>query len=240
MNNQLQNILKFATPTSFSQIGQNPICDPETKVPTLPFYTVPTTIKIPKVRLDDLKNLLETTLSGIRKIDVEKKPHFVYKVEYFPIEGLKINPYRDELYKNFSYIHFHAAGKGLEMFPHNINYNDDDYEYEFNRKRKHIEQWFQAEIRLYYTKKNNHYLLEVCKLTGDSISFYEFFYNPIKAAFCEKNLLWMQRKNYVSLLDGISPTSDPISHYLLDELVCRDVCTYNGVPPEKPPLISRR
>ena len=225
MNNQLQNILKFATPTSFSQIGQNPICDPETKVPTVPFYTVPTTIKIPKVCLDDLINLLEKTLSGIRKIDVEKTEYFVYKIQYFPIEGLKINPYRDELYRKFSYNHLHAAGKALEMFPHNINYNDDDYEYEFNRERKHIEQWFQAEIRLYYTKKNNHYLLEVCKLTGDSSAFYEF-YNHIKEAFCEKKLLWMQREHYVNLLDGIGPTKDHVSNYALDEYVCREICSF--------------
>jgi hypothetical protein len=122
------------------------------------------------------------------------------------------------------------------MFPHN---NTDLHDY-VNHDPIRIDNWFKAEIRLYYTKKNDNYMLEVNRLIGASSTFYDCFYNYIKDAFDEKNLVWMQRKNYVSLLDGIGPTEDHISHYLLDEYVCRDVCTYNGVPPEKPPLISRR
>lgn len=182
MNNQLQNLLQFATPVSFSDIGNKPKLDLETGVPTMPFYTVPSTIKIPKVCLDDLINLLEKTLSSIRKIDVTKKDHFEYAIEYFPIDGLKINPKTDKLYNKLRFVHLHAAGKGYEKFPHNIN--DDDY-----HRSPSIEDWFKAEIRLYYSKKDNHYLLEVNRMTGEAVPFYDCFYNIIKAAFCEKNLL---------------------------------------------------
>jgi hypothetical protein len=187
MNNQLQNLLQFATPTSFSVIGQDPICDPETKVPSVPFYTVPSTIKIPKVHLDDLINLLEKTLTRIRKIYVTKKDHFEYSIEYFPIDGLKINPKTDKLYNKLRFVHLRAAGKGLEMFPHNVNYNEDEYDY-YHRSPS-FDDWFKAKIRLYYNKKENHYLLEVNRVTGEAAPFYDCFYNHIKAAFCEKKLL---------------------------------------------------
>jgi hypothetical protein len=221
MNNQLQNILQFATPTSFSMIGQDPICDLETKVPTVPFYTVSTTIQIPKICLDDLINLLETTLSGIRKIDVEKSKNFVYKIEYFPVEGLKINPNTDKFYSKKYYSSLYAAGKAIKIYPHNLDYADD-----YNARPIKFDEWFKAEIRLYYSKKNDNYLLEVNRMTGASNPFYNCFYKYIKAAFNEKNLLWIMRRNYVDLLDGIGPTSDHITNYFLDELVCRDVCTY--------------
>ena len=78
-------------------------------------------------------------------------------------------------------------------------------------------------------------------MSGESVPFYDCFYNIIKAAFNEQNLLWMMRKNYVKLLDGIGPTEDdPITHYALDEFVCREICTYYGVPPENHPLMIRR
>jgi hypothetical protein len=235
MNNQLQNLLQFATPTSFNLIGQDPICDPETKVPSVPFYTVSTTIKIPKICLDDLINVLETTLSSIRKIEVEKRKHFVYKIEYFPIETLKINPNTDKFYSKKHFSSLYAASKAIEKFPHNLDYDDD-----YNDRPTSIVEWFKAEVRLYYSKKNNNYLLEVNRMTGSSKPFYACFYNYIKEAFDEKNLLWMLRKNYVSLLDGIGPTSDHITRYLLDELVCREICTYFGVPPENHLLMIRR
>ena len=236
MNNQLTNILKFATPISFGDIERNQKCDTETGVPIVPFYTTPSTIKIPKVCLTDLINLLEKTLSGIKKIDVKKKEHFIYEIEYFPIDDLKINPKTNKLYKKMYYTHLYAACKCFEKFPHNIICYTDNY---YHRSPS-IQHWFKAEIRLYYTKKDNHYLLEVNRLTGEALPFYDCFYNPIKAAFNEKNLLWMMRKNYVNLLDGIGPTEDHITHYALDELVCREICSYYEVPHVNHPLMIRR
>jgi hypothetical protein len=78
-------------------------------------------------------------------------------------------------------------------------------------------------------------------MTGEAAPFYDCFYNHIKAAFCEKKLLWMMWKNYVKLLDGIvDPKEDHISNYALDEYVCREICTYYGGPHVNHPLISRR
>ena len=228
MNNQLQNILKFATPTSFSEIGQNPKCDKETKVPIVPFYTVHTTIKIPKVRLDDLIKLLEETLSGIKKIDITKKEHFVYELEYFPVDGLKINPKTNKLYQKMWFIHLEAARKGYEKFPHNINNYDDNNHYYYTPPT--LSDWCKIEIRLYYSKKNNIYLLEANRMCGESMPFYNFIWNPIKAVFKDKNLLWMMRKNYIKLLEGLGPTEDHVSHYVLDEYVCREICTFLALP----------
>lgn len=222
----LPNFASFATPIlSLKDMGNyTPKSDLETGVPIVPFYTVQTTIKIPKICVSDLIKLLEKTLSGIKKIYTEKKEYFIYKIEYFPIEELRINPFTKPFYKKKYLNSLYATEKALKMFPHNLN----DLNYYDNPDSIFISDWFKAEIRLYYDNKNDHYLLEINRLKGERRTFYCCFYNYIKEVFNEKNLLWLMRKNYINLLEGIGRTQDHICHYLLDELICKEICSFQS------------
>jgi len=205
--------------------------DPRTKVPFKPFYTVSSNFEIPKLYIDDLVNLLEKTINSFKKLRCSKITNFVYSVEYDPIEGMQINP-NDKLYKKIFWLGMEASRVALEKFPHNYN---DFYDYNDELpgpiipgiNKLSFEYWFKMEIRIYYDKEKDCFILEINRLKGESFTFYNIF-NQIKHKI-KQSINWLMRKNYINLLEGlkiIQGKETPIEHYLLDKLICREICSY--------------
>lgn len=199
---------------------------PITTIPSKPCYVSPTTLKIPIIEIKVLADLLEEFLSDSPKIIYKKKGLFVYAIEYFPIDGLYIET-NNRLYNNRNFVQTEATVKAYRKFPHNI----DDYEEFIDGLYKNsvtMKNWFKAEIRLYLDQRENCYLVEINGYAcGEPISFYKFF-DIIRKVFNEKNLLWLMRKNYISLLEGIDQENKPnhITRYFLNELICKEVCSF--------------
>jgi len=207
--------------------------EPITKVPFKSFYTAPSSFEISKINIIDLVNLLEKTINGIKKLRWVKITDFVYSVEYDPIEGLQINP-NDKQYKNKFWLGLRASQVALKKFPHNYN---DFYDYNDELpgpvmpgiNRLSLEYWFKMEIRLYYDneKEKDCFILEMNRLKGESFTFYNI-YNQLKHDI-KQSLNWLMRKNYINLLEGVDlkqGEENHIEHYLLDELICREICSY--------------
>jgi len=228
--NQSNNIANI--PINFSElllsVGK---VDFISKVPFKPFYTVPSSFEIPKINIVDLVNLLEKTINGIKKLRWVKITDFVYSAEYYPIEGMQINP-NDSHYKNNFWLGLRASQVALEKFPHNYN---DIYDYNDvlpgpiipGINRFSFEYWFKMGIRIYYDKEKDCFILEINRLKGESFTFYNIF-NQIKHEI-KQSINWLMRKNYINLLEGlkiIQGKETYIERYLLDELICREICSY--------------
>lgn len=227
MNNM---VLPFDIPVFLNDLINSPKYDPETQVPYKPIYTFPTTIKISKINIEFLIGFLDKTFGEFEKVEVEKKDHFVYNMEYFPVDGLKICP-NDEIFQKMRFIQVGIVSKARKKFPHNANcddnFDDDDiYDMIKNFGNILLDDWFKAEVRLYYDKVSNCYQLEFNRLTGNSGSFYKFF-NIIKKAINVNNLLWIARKNYIEFFETISVINeyDHIVKYLSDENICKEICS---------------
>lgn len=223
-----------AIPVDFSEIGHTPgKLDPVTKVPLKTFYNSPGTLEIPKVCINDLEDLIEKNLSNIKKIKWEKPKRFVYSVEYHPIEGIEINIKTKE-YRQNQHIGFEVRRFICEKFPHYI-LHDDNYDDDalpdpiipgFNRFS--FDYWFKMDLRIMFDPDKDCYLLDINRLSGESCTFYHI-YHQIKSNI-KHSLIWLMRKSYVSLLEGLEVEPDkeevPIERYLLDEYICRGICSY--------------
>jgi len=216
-------VIDFSTLSNY--VGK---VDPLTKIPFKPFYTAPSNFEIPKLCIIDLVNLIETTIFGINKLRITKITDFVYSAEYDPIEGMQINP-NDKLYKYKFWIGLKAIQVASEKFPHNIDFDYDELPDPIipGINKLSFEYWFKMGIRLYYDKKKDCFILEINRLSGESFTFYNIF-NQIKKNI-KQDLNWLMRKNYISLLEGLDRKHGKethIEHYLLDELICREICSY--------------
>lgn len=221
----------FGKPVKLTDFNSyTPDCDPSTGIPLMQDFIHSTHFKVPLIAFnaETIVKFLEEGLSKIKKIICEKKEHFIYSIDYFPIEGLKIYP-NDKLHKYKFFVQSQAATKAYNKFPHNIDNYEESYRCGFNEPIVSLDNWFKAEIRLYLSKKENCYFLEIVRLSGDGCSFYRHLFNILKEeVFDEKNLLWFMRANYVNLCEGIDKVKKPdhITHYLLNELICKEVCSF--------------
>jgi hypothetical protein len=120
----------------------------------------------------------------------------------------------------------------LEKFPHNYN---DFYDYNDELpgpiipgiNKLSFEYWFKMEIRIYYDKEKDYFILEFSRRSGESFTFYNI-YNQIKHDI-KHSITWLMRKNYINLLEGLDIKQGKetyIERYLFDELICREICSY--------------
>jgi hypothetical protein len=119
-----------------------------------------------------------------------------------------------------------AVETALEKFPHNtpnIEYLfDDDLPGPCMRGG-----YCQVEISLLYDEPSERYYLSRKRLRGDSFSA-SMLFGTIGYEF-NTNILWMTRNPYISLAEGLQMKAgkeDHISKYLLNDLICKEVCSY--------------
>jgi len=229
----------LADPTELNKLLQNlkPLKYNATVPPEMPYYLLPSHIKIPKIPLTDLINLLEETLSiKMPKLELISKKNFTYTMELNPIDGLKIKPV--EYYKKMD-LNCAAVTKAYSMLPSLVTL-DSDLFLDISSLWS-LNSWCKIEINIFYDFKNNSYILEVKRIAGEGCLIYSYIFNPLKAAFSKENMLWTMRRSYISLLEGIQVhEEDPIREYLLDESVCRETCSYYDIPLDERPKLLRR
>ena len=200
--------------------------------PKLRFYTLPSAIQLPPIDLNDFTNFIESTLSNCKLVEWTRE-NYSYEVEFYPIEGLRIDT-TTKLYRMKQMVIFDATNKALDKFPHLLENNDEESEYEnehylYPQPRLYggYSKFKIKLYQLYHDDKEKCYVFELQKIKGETLSTY-FIYNHIKYEL-KKNLMWMQRKPYLSLFEGLqieSGREDHICKYLFNELIGKELCSY--------------
>jgi hypothetical protein len=188
-------------------------------------YGVSSPLVIPLIPEDEIISFVEKVLGKMpRIIWVRNKATFT--ITHYKIEGLFINE-QEPLHRDKHMSIHDAVETALEKFPHNApNYEhlfDDDLPGPCCMHGGYC----QIEIALFYNEPNQLYFLSRKLLCGDrfsaSILFGKFGYE------FNTNILWMTRKPYISLAEGLqmkAGTEDHISKYLFNDLICKEVCSY--------------
>lgn len=202
--------------------------------PDLPFFMSLTFINIPSINFNDLTNLLEGVLANTEKIEISKKNQCFYEIEFHPVSGIKIYPY-EKTHKMKWWSSMHAATSALKKFP---QLEPDFYDIQNIPLPVFRDEWFKMDLRIYYSTKNDCYMLEFYRMRGEAISFYKIFNQikvQIKSVFNTPNLFWLMRKNYINLFEGTQISKkdeNQITQYLLNDLLLREICTYIGIGEE--------
>jgi len=125
-----------------------------------------------------------------------------------------------------------AASIAYEKFPHNLD-NDDDDDYMDDDEFKNlytINKWCKMEICVIYDLFDDRFIIQTNRLKGDHSAFYFVSIRVKKAVNNNENIRWLMRKNYVELFEGIqygnNRQEDHISKYLLNDLICKEVCSF--------------
>ena len=205
--------------------------EPVTKVPYKSYSSL-NEVEIPKIVIDDLVNLIEKILSNIKKIKWKKNKNFVYVAEYYPIEGMEINA-NERIHRVKFWLGIAATSAALQRFPNN-NYVDDMDDDILPSPIIpggiiSFQNWFKMELMITVDQDKDCYLLQINRISGEGFSFYSI-YEQIKQHI-EESILWLMRKNYINLLEGlhiVPGKENHIERYLLDEYVCREICSCYG------------
>lgn len=190
--------------------------------------------KIPKVCIDDLINLLEEFLSTTKKLKWSKVREYVYTVEFHPIEKMEIQLTKINNIKLWASLE--CALKASDLFPHNFADDDDDDEIQdmpgpiIPGYPPSFNNWFTADICISYDPNIECYIVRFIRISGDGFSFTSI-YRKLHNVLNEKNILWLVRKNYIKLLEGLGEQYEEthITQYLLNDLICRDICSFMKV-----------
>ena len=196
--------------------------------PDIPLYITQNVINLPAINFNDLIKLLEEILANQEKIEISKVNNYVFNIEFHPINGIKIYP-KNISHKLKWFCGVDAAEKALEKYPHNkVEFNLEEIP-PFGFR----DAWFKMELRIFYSSKNDCYILEFNRLCGEAYSFHKIYKKlkaEIETTFSKPYVLWLLRKNYIKLFEGSKfsrENENHITHYLLeDELLLREICSY--------------
>jgi len=188
-------------------------------------YGVSTPLIVPLVPEDDIISFVEKVLGKIPRITwVRNKATFT--VTHYKIEGLFINEL-EPLHRDKHMTIHDAAETALAKFPHNApNYEylfEDDYLPGPCMRGGYC----QIEIALFYDELNKCYFFGRKRLRGDSFSA-SILFGTFGYEF-KTNILWLTRKSYIALAEGLQMKAgkeDHISKYLLNDLICKEVCSF--------------
>lgn len=125
-----------------------------------------------------------------------------------------------------------AASIAYEKFPHNLDNYDDDDDYMDDDEFKNlytINKWCKMEICVIYDWFDNTFIIQPNRVKGDHSSFYFVSIKVKNAVNNNENVLWLMRKNYVELFEGIqyeNNIQDHVSKYLFNDLICKELCSF--------------
>jgi hypothetical protein len=187
-------------------------------------------IDVPLCNPEIIKNIINKLLSeieGVRGTYNELK--YCWQLEYGtkPIEWT-IEPSDNKLRQIINtkkWAALETSLKALEKFPGNIpQYGDELPEPVpiFDNPK-----WARIEIHLSYDEDKNTIVIIPNRLCGDNSAFH-LINRIIKHGLKDEHLInWLKRINYLMFVEGIEyDNKNPILHYLCDEYIARDICTY--------------
>lgn len=180
---------------------------------------------IPLVPENEIIAFLENILGEIPRLEWVRN-NASFTITHYKIEGLLVNE-NEPLHKEKQIALLDATEKAQRWFPHNTP-NFDDLYHENDLPGPYMRGGYcKIKISLYYDDVNDRYILERKRLSGDSFSASYLF--GIFGYELNTNILWMTRKPYVSLVEGVQIAAgkeDHISKYLFNELIGKEVCSY--------------
>jgi len=187
-------------------------------------YSALSPLVVPLVPEDEIISFVEKILGKIPRITwVRNKASFT--ITHYRIEGLFINE-QEPLHRDKRMTIFDAAEQALDMFPHNRPNFEDMYD--DNLPGPSIRGGYcQIEISLFYDESSQCYFLGRKRLRGDGFST-SMLFGTIGYEL-NANILWMTRKPYISLMEGVqikAGKEDHISKYLFNDLISKEVCSY--------------
>lgn len=191
-------------------------------------YGVSSPLVIPLIPEDEIISFVEKILGKIPRITwVRNKATFT--ITHYKIEGLFINE-QEPLHRDKHMTIHDAVETALEKFPHNAPNYDELYtidDYDLPGRGCGHGGYCQVEISLFYDEPSQNYFIGRKRLRGDSFSA-SILFGKIGYKF-NTNILWMTRKPYISLAEGLQMKAgkeDHISKYLFNDLICKEVCSY--------------
>jgi hypothetical protein len=183
--------------------------------------------QLPFIHIDILKTFIEEKLHGIEGVRFSYIEHNTsWKIEY----GTRPRPMMDSPVDYSTLISINrkqnaaldASLRAQTWFPHNFHDNEPiDYEDEEQPK------WFKGIISLSYHIEKQEIVVGFNRLTGNSRGFYHIK-NILKHLLDNKNILWLQRKHYLMLIEGTeyNIVDDVTLKFLFDPMVSREICSY--------------
>jgi hypothetical protein len=184
-----------------------------------------------------LQQIINNALNEIEGLKIRYDPRgCLWTIEYGtkPLEET-LPPDQISIVKLGRVASILAASIAYEKFPHNLDndddYMDDDYMNDDEFKNLYtINKWCKMEICVIYDLFDDRFIIQTNRLKGDHSAFYFVSIRVKKAVNNNENILWLMRKNYVELFEGIQCDSnrqeDHISKYLLNDLICKEVCSF--------------
>jgi len=191
-------------------------------------YGVSSPLVIPLIPEDEIISFVEQILGKIPRITWLRN-QASFTITQYRIEGLFVNE-QEPLHRDKRMTIFDAAEIALIKFPHNTPNYDDLYD---NNDDNYLPGprvrfgYCQIEISLLYDEPSERYFLVRKRLRGDSFSASTLF-GTFGYEF-NTNILWMTRKPYISLMEGVEikpGKEDHISKYLFNDLISKEVCSY--------------
>ena len=189
-------------------------------------YGVSSPLVIPLIPEDEIISFVEKILGKIPRITwVRNKASFT--ITHYRIEGLFVNE-QEPLHRDKRMAIFDAVETAMDMFPHNRPNYDDLYDDNNYLPSLSIRGGYcQIEISLVYDEPSERYFLVRKRLRGDGYST-SMLFGTFGYEF-NANILWMTRKPYISLMEGVqikAGKEDHISKYLFNDLISKEVCSY--------------
>ena len=188
-------------------------------------YGATSPLVIPLIPEDDIISFVEQVLGKIPRITwVRNKATFT--ITHYKIDGLFINE-QEPLHRDKHMTIHDAAEIALDKFPHNRPNYEDLYDADYLPGPCVRGGYCQIEISLFYDEPSQYYFIGRRRLRGDSFSA-SMLFGTFGYEF-NTNILWMTRKPYISLAEGLqikAGTEDHISKYLFNDLICKEVCSY--------------
>ena len=162
---------KFATPTSFKDIGRVTNGEMPRK-PPLYFINANNTVYAPDMTFPSLKQHIEAILSQIEGLKYKwDEDNFIWKIEWgtCPMEYGKDYRIANTI-KHGRFAAQIAACEAIKMFPHLIN-GDQDNE-DLGLPIGQSGEWSKIELRAYWDSQQERVFLELNRMTGCHITFY--------------------------------------------------------------------
>lgn len=174
-------------------------------------------IIIPEISVDAIIQWLRNYLAENESIKFAEIRPGTFEIEYGTIPLFEtLDEYQREVHYKKMVVLMDATCRALEWFPEEI-VADEDPPLPPNR---HI-CWFKCIISV-SAKSSIHFT----RTAGDKQSYFTFF-NTVYSQITVANILWSYRRDYVGLMSGVVCEEEtPTTRYLLDDLICREICTF--------------
>ena len=191
----------------------------------IPLSTIINTTKRILQEIESLKSdYVRTTLKSECSPPQETA---AFHLEYGTIPKLNtLSAKQREFYYDYNYAVLDATEKAIEWFPHNAPEMEEMPEDWLPDPPSMHRQWSMIDIHVLFNQPcaPDAILLEFNRFTGCHVAA-NWIFSYVTNRLTEE-LQYEARRAYLQLIEGCDAERNPITRYLFDELICRDVCSH--------------